>query len=191
MKSLASSDVSANSGSSKFHLAAKMLLRVSLSSSPRNGERPLRLTGRDWLFFFLNNSACVHLRALRCSLTACMWWRRGSTCPFWTTQNRSWWPRGRGTLVCRNSPAASPVVYICVRAFHVNPTMEDYSYHPLEHTHTLARPKSMILILLVSLLTQRMFSGWNSSKKHNIIKKWTERWTAINKGKVHLSVCYL
>lgn len=47
MKSLASSDVSANSGSSKFHLAAKMLFRVSLSSSPRNGERPLRLPGRD------------------------------------------------------------------------------------------------------------------------------------------------
>lgn len=47
MKSLASSDVSANSGSFKFHLQAKMLFRVSLSLSPRNGQRPLRLTGRD------------------------------------------------------------------------------------------------------------------------------------------------
>lgn len=45
MKSLASADVSINSCSSKFHLQAKMLFRVSLSSSPRKGQRPLRLTG--------------------------------------------------------------------------------------------------------------------------------------------------
>lgn len=124
-------------------------------------RRETAQANRKRLEFFLNKSACRHLQALRCSLTACMWWRQGSTCLFWTTQNRSWWPRERGTLVCRNSPAASPVVYICERDFHVNPTMEDSGYHPLEHTHTLARPKSMILILLVSLLTQRMFSGWN------------------------------
>ena len=47
MKSLASSDVSTNSGSSKLHLQAKMLFSVSLSSSPRKGQRPLRLSGRD------------------------------------------------------------------------------------------------------------------------------------------------
>lgn len=63
MKSLASSDVSANSGSSKFHLAAKMLLRVSLSSSPRNGERPLRLSESDQfllLFTIPLTCTCAH-----------------------------------------------------------------------------------------------------------------------------------
>lgn len=32
-------------------------------------------------------------------------------------------------------------------------------------TYTLARPKSMILILFVTLFTQRMFSGWSSPQK--------------------------
>lgn len=113
MKSLASSDVSANSGSSKFHLQAKMLFRVSLSLSPRNGQRPLRLTGRDGPSFTIVSArvcACVFV----CLLTACRWWRRGSTCPCWTTQSRSWWPRERETPECRNSPAVSPVVCIYV-----------------------------------------------------------------------------
>ena len=34
-------------------------------------------------------------------------------------------------------------------------------------THILARPKSMILTLLVTLLTHRMFSGLNGDKKKN------------------------
>lgn len=65
MKSLASSDVSANSGSSKFHLQAKMLFRVSLSLSPRNGQRPLRLTGRDGPSFTIV-SARVCARVCSC-----------------------------------------------------------------------------------------------------------------------------
>lgn len=43
MKSLASSEMSVNSSSSKFHWQARMLFRVSLSSSPRNGDRPVSL----------------------------------------------------------------------------------------------------------------------------------------------------
>lgn len=35
-------------------------------------------------------------------------------------------------------------------------------------TYTLARPKSMILILFVTLFTQRMFSGWNSPQTKTI-----------------------
>lgn len=46
MKSLASLEVSLNSSSSKPHLQLKILFRVSLSSSPRKGHRPLRLHGR-------------------------------------------------------------------------------------------------------------------------------------------------
>lgn len=169
MKSLASSDVSANSGSSKFHLAAKMLFRVSLSSSPRNGERPLRLRGRDpFLLFFFYNCSHMHLCTLRCLLTACTWWRRGSTCPCWTTQSHSLLPRERGTLEYQNSPEASPAVYSCVRDYNLNPSFLHYCSHQLDGTHTLARPKSMILILLVSLLTQRIFSGWNSSENTTI-----------------------
>lgn len=36
-------------------------------------------------------------------------------------------------------------------------------------TYTLARPKSMILTLFVTLLTHRIFSGWNSlqTKQYN------------------------
>lgn len=37
----------------------------------------------------------------------------------------------------------------------------------LKGTYTLARPKSMILILFVTLLTQRMFSGWYSPQTKN------------------------
>lgn len=160
MKSLASSDVSANSGSSKFHLAAKMLFRVSLSSSPRNGERPLRLRGRDPFLLFFYNSSHMHLCTSHwCSLTACTWWHRGSTCPCWTTQSHSWLPRERGILEYRNSPEAFPAVYSCVRDYNLNPSVLHYGFQQLDSTHTLARPKSMILILLVSLLTQRMFSG--------------------------------
>lgn len=160
MKSLASSDVSANSGSSKFHLAAKMLFRVSLSSSPRNGERPLRLRGRDPFLLFFYNSSHMHLCTSHwCSLTACTWWHRGSTCPCWTTQSHSWLPRERGIPEYRNSPEAFPAVYSCVRDYNLNPSVLHYGFQQLDSTHTLARPKSMILILLVSLLTQRMFSG--------------------------------
>lgn len=43
MKSLASSEMPKNSLSSKFHWQARMLFSVSLSSSPRNGDRPLKL----------------------------------------------------------------------------------------------------------------------------------------------------
>lgn len=169
MKSLASSDVSENSGSSRFHLAARMLFRVSLSSSPRNGERPLRLRGREHNFLFVfYNSSHIHLCTLMCSLTACTWWRRGSTCLCWTTQSHSWLPQERGTLEYQNSPEASPAVYSCVRDYNLNPSVLHYCFHQLDSTHTRARPKSMILILLVSLLTQRMFSGWNSSANTTI-----------------------
>lgn len=62
MKSLASSDVSTNSGSSKLHLQAKMLFRVSLSSSPRKGQRPLRLsgkTGERWSLWLVYGCVCA------------------------------------------------------------------------------------------------------------------------------------
>lgn len=189
MKSLASSDVSANSGSSKFHLAAKILFRVSLSSSPRNGERPLRLRGRDpfllLFFFFFYNSSHMHLCTLQCSLTACTWWHRGSTCPCWTTQSHSLLPRERGTPEYRNSPEASPVVYSCVRDYNFNPSFLHDCFRRSDSTHTLARPKSMILILLVSLLTQRIFSGWNSSENTTIQSKEFELF------ELHLNGCLL
>lgn len=49
-KSLASSDTASKVSSSKYQLADRTLFRVSVSSSPRNGERPLSLEeggGRD------------------------------------------------------------------------------------------------------------------------------------------------
>ncbi|TNN76869.1 hypothetical protein EYF80_012922 [Liparis tanakae] len=45
MNSFASSEMSVNSSSSKFHWQARMLFNVSLSSSPRNGDKPLSLRG--------------------------------------------------------------------------------------------------------------------------------------------------
>lgn len=46
-KSLASSDTASKVSSSKYQLAARTLFRVSVSSSPRKGERPLSLEGGD------------------------------------------------------------------------------------------------------------------------------------------------
>ena len=44
-KSLASSDTASKVSSSKYQLPARTLFRVSVSSSPRKGERPLSLEG--------------------------------------------------------------------------------------------------------------------------------------------------
>ena len=46
-KSLASSDTASKVSSSKYQLLDRTLFRVSVSSSPRKGERPLRLEGGD------------------------------------------------------------------------------------------------------------------------------------------------
>lgn len=43
MKSFASEEMCSNASSSKYQFTVTTLLRVSVSSSPRNGERPLRL----------------------------------------------------------------------------------------------------------------------------------------------------
>lgn len=45
-KSLASSDTASKVSSSKYQLADRTLFRVSVSLSPRKGERPLSLEGR-------------------------------------------------------------------------------------------------------------------------------------------------
>lgn len=47
-------------------------------------------------------------------------------------------------------------------------------------TYILARPKSIILTLLVILLTHRMFSGWNPAK-HNHFTWCQSCYTRINK----------
>lgn len=107
MKSLASSDMLLNSSSSKFHWHWRMLLRVWLSSSPRNGDRPLRLDKkRAWLNI---SEMCVWWCVCLCPcvlqdncagrlvctwayvqiLTACTWWLPSSTCLCWTRQTRS------------------------------------------------------------------------------------------------------
>lgn len=168
MKSLASPDVSANSGSSKFHLAAKMLFRVSLSSSPRNGERPLRLWGRDpFLFWFFYNSSHMHLCTQRCSLTACTWWHRGSTCPCWRTQSRSWLPREQETLEYRNSPEASPAVYSCVRDYNLNPCVLHYSFHQLDvYSHSSQAKVDDFDLVGESAHTEDIFR-LESIRKHN------------------------
>ena len=46
-KSLASSDTASKVSSSKYQLAERTLFRVSVSSSPRKGERPLSLERGD------------------------------------------------------------------------------------------------------------------------------------------------
>lgn len=46
-KSLASSDTASKVSSSKYQLLDRTLFRVSVSSSPRKGERPLSLEGGD------------------------------------------------------------------------------------------------------------------------------------------------
>lgn len=47
-------------------------------------------------------------------------------------------------------------------------------------TYILARPKSMILILFVTLLTQRMFSGWNLlQKKRKKLMKLTDKYLGM------------
>lgn len=113
MNSLASLDVSTNSCSSKFHWQDKMLFRVWLSSSPRKGQSPLRLKGRDiQVWILINRRLSINVRLFVLLLTACRWWRRGSTCLCWTTQSRSWWLQEPETLECQNSPVASPLVYI-------------------------------------------------------------------------------
>jgi len=43
MKSLASSDTCSNASASNSHLECRMLFIVSVSLSPKNGERPLKL----------------------------------------------------------------------------------------------------------------------------------------------------
>lgn len=180
MKSLASSDASTNSCSSKFHLQAKMLFRVSLSSSPRKGQRPLRLTGRDRRSLAsVCGRVCAHVFV--CLLTACRWWRRGSTCLCWTTQSRSWWLQEQETLECRNSPAVSPVVCIYVGIYFKSIHQKSITFCMITAanktkantgTYILARPKSMIFILFVTLLTHRMFSGWNLEQNKTTEVKW-------------------
>ncbi len=55
MKSLASSEMSSKSSSSKSHCAIVMLARVSASESPRNGESPDSLQSEN------DSSGQIHL----------------------------------------------------------------------------------------------------------------------------------
>lgn len=63
IKSLASSETSLNSSSSKFHSQARMLFSVSLSSSPRNGDKPLSLDIKNNTDV-RNRTGCVSVCAL-------------------------------------------------------------------------------------------------------------------------------
>ena len=70
IKSLASSEISVNSSSSKFHWHARMLFRVSLSSSPRNGDKPLRLLGSGEVNYC--NSVCLVSVSVCVSVCVCV-----------------------------------------------------------------------------------------------------------------------
>lgn len=50
------------------------------------------------------------------TLTACTWWRRGSTCPWGMKQTRSWWPRGLKIPAFQSWPSASP--WVCTWSRH-------------------------------------------------------------------------
>lgn len=164
MKSLASSDVSANSGSSKFHLQARMLFRVSLSSSPRNGQRPLRLAGKSdqrlksynvgWpgdarLHFYSqhvgNDTEAPHVRV------------EGHKIVVDDLRSEK---LGSAKIHPQFLPGFIPVAGDTIITSFLMTLGSGLGQH--NRTYTLARPKSMILILFVTLFTQRMFSGWNS-----------------------------
>ncbi len=174
MKSLASSEMSANSASSKLHWHARMLFSVSLSSSPRNGDKPLSLhmqtqvsiTNRSpfgiiWLFIDV------------CGLTACKWWHLNSTYQSGMRQIHSWWLQEPGTQVCQSSPSTFPWVYIwkedegeigMIKAVDTWPSVNTDTE---TNTNLLASPKSIIFTLFVCRLTQRIFSGcWQSKHRH-------------------------
>ena len=119
MKSLASSEMSVNSSSSKFHWQAKMLFSVSLSSSPRNGDKPLSLDPEETqvrdatvCLFKLRVCVCVNDHA---QLTTCKWWRQGSTCLWGMKRTHSWWLPELKIQVFQSWPSASPWVYTCQR----------------------------------------------------------------------------
>lgn len=54
-------------------------------------------------------------------------------------------------------------------------------------TYTLARPKSMILILFVTLFTQRMFSGWMHKKKQKQQRFSHFHWPGFEKCQISLT----
>lgn len=169
MKSLASSDVSTNSCSSKFHWQAKMLFRVWLSSSPRKGQRPLRLTRRSKRSltpFCINACACVcvlYLQHVGDDTEAphvCVKRHKVVVDDFRSKKLRSaeidsqflpwfismWGHNQWHFTFCMITTANKTVSKTEANA----------------RTYILARPKSMILILFVALFTHRIFSGWNS-----------------------------
>lgn len=60
-KSLASSEMPSKASSSKYQLAARTLFRVSVSLSPKNGERPLSLRrGEDKAVQIKSSTAQEH-----------------------------------------------------------------------------------------------------------------------------------
>lgn len=160
MKSFASSDVSANSGSSKFHLHAKMLFRVSLSSSPRNGQRPLRLAGKSdqrlesynvgpGMFVSVfhsqhvsNDAEAPHVRVEGHKIVV---------------DDLGSEKLGSAKIHPQFLPGFIPVAGDTIITSCLITSGSGIGQHIC--TYTLARPKSMILILFVTLFTQRMFSG--------------------------------
>lgn len=177
MKSLASSEMSLNSSSSKFHWQPRMLLSVSLSSSPRNGDKPLSLdhNGAQLRDAAVRLSVCVFV-CVHLQLTACRWWHQGSTCLWGMKQTHSWWLQGLEIQAFQSWPSAS--LWVCTsktqaakgkRLLTVKET--NLSSTKRWESYLLARPKSIILILLVALLTHRMFSGWKRTKIKLCIKK--------------------
>lgn len=86
-------------------------------------------------------------------------------------QIHSWWPQEPGTQEYQSSPSTFPWVYIWKEdeeQIGVRKTVDSWRYKWRDtdtdtNTYLLASPKSIILTLFVSRLTQRMFSGyWNS-----------------------------
>ncbi len=61
MKSLASSDTFSNASASNSQLACRMLFIVSVSLSPMNGERPLRLKEKEIMKGVNNLEICSPL----------------------------------------------------------------------------------------------------------------------------------
>lgn len=176
MKFLASSDVSTNSCSSKFHWQAKMLFRVWLSSSPRKGQRPLRLTGRDRQSLELVCACvctCVHVYLQHVGDDT----EAPHVC---VERHKVVVDHFRGEKL-GSAKIHSQLLPWLISIWGYDWNLYHWDFNSLIkvvdkkcrqkrselseadiNTYTLARPKSMILILFVTLFTHRMFSGWNS-----------------------------
>lgn len=196
MKSLASSDVSMNSCSSKFHWLAKMLFIVWLSSSPRKGQRPLRLKEGHrcslTVGFYCAYCVClcVYIQHVCDDAKAphvCVEWHKVIVDDF--RSQKLWSPEIHSQLL---------PWFISAWDFKqkiISHLKIDYnSGNKMEvntSTYILARPKSMILILFVILLTQRMFSGWILKQNSSSITKVGQYVSKMSWQYEWLWLCYL